>query len=103
MQKNHILGIIISSLKQIISEQDAEFSAGDFNESSRLFGPGSLLDSLSLVSLIVDIEQRLQEKLDISIAIADERAMSLEKSPFRTIGTLAEYVQFLVEEKTKDV
>ncbi|MDH7513630.1 MAG: hypothetical protein QHH14_11850 [Clostridiales bacterium] len=56
-----------------------------------------------MVSLIVDIEQRLKEKLNIHITIADERAMSMERSPFRTVESLADYIQLLVEEKSKDV
>lgn len=103
MQKIDIVEIIISSLKQIISEQDPELPTDHFDKSTQLFGPGSLLDSMAMVSLIVDVEQKLQEKLDMDITIADERAMSMERSPFRTVEALAEYIQLLVEEKSKNV
>ena len=103
MEKTYILEIVISSLQDIISEQVEKFPMDNVNESTRLFGPDSLLDSLSLVSLIIDVEQKIGDRYGINMAIADERAMSREKSPFRTIGTLAEYVQFLVEEKSKNV
>ena len=64
--------------------------------STPLLGPDSGVDSLSLVSLIVDIEQSLEEELGFSIVLADERAMSLKRSPFRTVGSLVEYVTSLV-------
>lgn len=64
-----------------------------------LLGAGSALDSLGLVSLIIAIEERIEKQLGRSITLANEKAMSLAKSPFRTIGTLADYIsQVLVEE-----
>jgi acyl carrier protein len=50
-----------------------------------LMGKGRKLDSLQLVQLIV------------AVTLADERAMSQNSSPFRTIGTLADYATSLVE------
>jgi len=102
MERTDILEIVISSLKEIVSNQDHEFPVGDLNEATRLFGPSSVLDSLTLVSLIVDVEQKLAEEYGINVAIADERAMSQDKSPFRTIGTLAGYIQLLLEEKSQN-
>jgi acyl carrier protein len=57
-----------------------------------LLGPGSALDSLGLVTLIVDVEQRLADEYDVSITLASENAMSRRQSPFRTVGTLADYI-----------
>jgi len=96
-----IIEIVISSLKSIISERDKdkEIPIENIDESTFLFGSGSFIDSLTLVSLIVDVEQKLCEDYGIPIIIADERAMSQEKSPFRNIGTLANYIQFLLSER----
>jgi D-alanine--poly(phosphoribitol) ligase subunit 2 len=63
-----------------------------------LFGKGGQLDSLGLVSFIVEVEQQVEEELGVAITLADERAMSQEKSPFMTIQSLADYVSLLVEE-----
>jgi acyl carrier protein len=68
----------------------------DLDEETRLLGKRSFLDSLGLVSLIVDIEQKLNENRGYEVTIADERAMSQERSPFLTVGTLADYVLKLV-------
>lgn len=64
----------------------------------RLFGPGAELDSLGLVTLLLDVEQQVNDQLGVSISLMDERAMSQNKSPFRTIGTLADYIQVLLDE-----
>jgi len=57
-----------------------------------LFGKDGVLDSLGLVSFIVALEQAFDESLGVAITLADERAVSQRVSPFRTIGTLADYV-----------
>ena len=63
-----------------------------------LFGNNGQLDSLGLVSLLVIIEQNIEDEFDVSITIADERAMSQKHSPFRTIGTLVDYIDMLLKE-----
>ena len=63
-----------------------------------LFGNNGNLDSLGLVNLLVIIEQNIEDEFDVSITIADERAMSQKHSPFRTIGTLDDYIDMLLKE-----
>ena len=60
------------------------------------------MDSLGLVNLIVSVEQNIEDDFDVSITIADERAMSQKHSPFRTVGTLADYIEILLKEKEND-
>ncbi len=67
-------------------------------EDSIIFGPESALDSMGLVNLITLIEQRIEEKTDQFIAIADERAMSMETSPFKSVKSLKEYIEVLLNE-----
>lgn len=64
-----------------------------------LFGESGKLDSLGLVNLIVATEQKLEETFEVSLTLADEKAMSLENSPFRNIKTLAEYISKLLKEE----
>ncbi len=60
--------------------------------SSRLFGPSGLLDSLGLVSVLVEIEQKIADRHGVAVSLMDDRAMSESSSPFRTIDSLADYV-----------
>lgn len=64
------------------------------NESTRVFG--GALDSVNVVSLIVELEQQIAEDYGVEITIADDLAMSQRRSPFRTVGSLADYVQGLM-------
>ena len=63
-----------------------------------LIGKDARLDSLGLVNLIVLVEEEIQQGFGVGITLVDERAMSQSKSPFRTLGSLAEFV----EEQLKD-
>jgi acyl carrier protein len=101
MENHDTLEQILTSLRDIIEEnnEDSEIDVNELNESTQLIGKNAILDSLTLVSLIVDVEQKVNDQYNLTITVADERAMSQEKSPFRTIRTLADYVNMLVKEQ----
>jgi D-alanine--poly(phosphoribitol) ligase subunit 2 len=88
--KEKIMALVIAAAEQV-DEDHRVSSEGELNADTRLFGAGSLLDSLGLVTLIVELEQAIQEQMNVIVSLADEKALSQERSPFRTIGTLAEY------------
>jgi acyl carrier protein len=69
------------------------------NGSTRLLG--GRLDSVNVVSLIVELEEQIADHCDVSITIADDSAMSQQRSPFRTIGSLADYIQSLMTESIR--
>jgi hypothetical protein len=48
----------------------------------------------------VEVEQQINDAVGTEIVIADDRAMSQKRSPFRNIGALAEYVVMLLSEKS---
>lgn len=60
-----------------------------------IFGDGSPLDSLGLVSLLIEIEDQLAAR-GMPISLSDERAMSQKRSPFRDVPSLVAYVQSLL-------
>lgn len=57
-----------------------------------LFGNGAPLDSLDLVMFLVEVEGLLADRYGMERPLSDDRAMSQQRSPFRTIGTLADYI-----------
>jgi acyl carrier protein len=68
-----------------------------------LFGEESLLDSLGLVNLIVGAEDKIQEEFNTTITIADERVVLQQRTPFRTVETLANHIcQLLDAESDND-
>lgn len=65
-----------------------------------LYDSNGRLDSLELVNLIVATEQNVEDAFGVTVTLADERAMSQQKSPFRTVATLVDYISMLLSEQT---
>lgn len=68
----------------------------DATEGEVVFGPGSSLDSMGLVSFLADLEFRLAEEFGRELVLASEQAMSRSRSPFRTVTALTEYIHELL-------
>ena len=64
-----------------------------------LAGDSGRLDSAGLINLIVVAEQKTDEELGRPILLTDDRTMSQVNQVFRTLGTLAEYIHLLLNEK----
>jgi acyl carrier protein len=56
---------------------------------TKLLGPESVLDSMRLVTLIVTTEREIQEAFGVALTLADERALSMKESPFRSVQSLS--------------
>jgi acyl carrier protein len=87
---DELLQMIIDTTRELASEQGIDVGTA-LTPETRLFGEGGLLDSMALVSLVVAVEQGIEDKYAVSVALADEKALSQRASPYRTIGTLAAY------------
>ena len=96
-----ILNLIYVTLDEYNEHVSDELQLEKLSD-TKLFGQGSSVDSLGLINLIVAVEQNIEDKFDVTITLADERAMSQENSPFRTVGSLAVYIELLLEEKLND-
>ena len=97
INKKDIITMIINEVSSIIDLENDEI-----NFDTTIYGNDSRLDSLGLVNLLVIIEQNIEDEFDASLTLADERAMSQKHSPFRTIGSLADYIEILLEEGSND-
>lgn len=85
-----ICDLVVACLVEVVAEREgAEVEAGP---TTRLLGAESVLDSLGLVTLIVEVEDRLEAAHGISVTLANDQAMSQARSPFLTVQTLSEYI-----------
>ena len=91
MPREQIVQLVADSYRTVVAELGIAI-VEPVSESTALVGPDSLLDSIALVSVVLDIEQRLEEEVNVKVRLMDDRALSRRHSPFRTIGTLVEYV-----------
>jgi acyl carrier protein len=93
--QERILQAIYSAVDEI-NEQLPKGKALDKSPETVLFGKSGKLDSLGLVSLIVAVEQNIHDEFGVDITLADERAMSQQNSPFKSVKTLSDYVAVLL-------
>jgi len=97
MDREQIVSLIIQTVKDIDPPALAGKEDG-LSDETRLFGKEGLFDSLGLVALIVDVEQGLADAADVAVTLGDDRAMSQSHSPFRSVGSLADYAMTLINE-----
>jgi acyl carrier protein len=86
----------IDDINQLLSEEQRL----EKNLNAFVYGDVGKLDSLGLVNLIVAVEKKIEDDFGILITLADDKAMSKKNSPFRTVGTLVNYISVLLEEKS---
>jgi len=97
MNQNDVLAAVVEAVAEY-NEQLEDEKKLELSPETRLLGKSSKLESFGLVNLIILVEEKLYEKFERSITLADERAMSQERSPFRSIESLAEYAFILLNE-----
>lgn len=83
--------MILKALHALNDEmpEDRKFAVGP---DTTLFGVDAAIDSLSIVSLIVDLETTLNSEFGLDVALADDRAVSQPVSPFTNVQTLKRYI-----------
>lgn len=90
--KEKIEEIVFEVLK--INTEDLEI--GEINYNTLLLSEGSVIDSMTIVSIVVDLESKLSEAFEREISLSDEKAMSRELSPFSNVKNLIEYISELL-------
>jgi acyl carrier protein len=93
-----IYKIICEVISQFNTELDNKIEIA-LGRDTRLFGGDSTLDSLELVSLIVNVEEAIEDEFGFSISLANDRAMSRRVSPFASVGILTDYIVELISEQ----
>ncbi len=97
-QREAVQGIIYRALQSLNAELSPAAQVA-ISDETLLLGENSLLDSLSLVSVIVDVESALQDELGHSVSLTDDRAMSYQPSPYVDVKALLTYILLLLSEQ----
>lgn len=93
--KEELLEIVIACTRRVIEENNIG-DVASIVHNTPLYGKNGILDSLGLVQLIADAEDEIYNKYNKTITIADEKAMSMKFSPFRSIASLTDYIESLL-------
>lgn len=94
---DEIVSLVIETAREL-GEDEIGISE-DLTENTVLFGKDGVLDSMGLVTLIIAVEQAIEDKFDQSVGLADEKAMSQARSPYRSVETLSQYAASALEQK----
>jgi hypothetical protein len=88
--------IVLHALETLNDERDPDDKLV-VGPQTRLFGADAELDSLALVSVIVDVEEAVSNASGRTILLTDDRAMSQEVSPFTDVAALTSYILTIPE------
>ena len=97
MERSAALDIVIASIQEVFA-QTGVAAPSALTEDTVLVGKDAVLDSLGVVSLIVEVEQRVEGEHNASVTLANDKAMSARNSPFRTVGVLTDHLVAMVAE-----
>lgn len=95
--RDTVLDVVYQALNALNSEL-ADGDKVEVNEKLKLFGSDASLDSLALVSVIVDVESAISDTFHLPISLTDDRAVSREISPFADVKSLVDYIMELLQE-----
>ncbi|MDH3222617.1 MAG: hypothetical protein OEO23_02795 [Gemmatimonadota bacterium] len=98
MERHDLLRLVRDTLDDYASMMP-DGPPDTLDESTALFGPGGLFDSIGLVTFLADLEEQVNDEADAGISVADERALSAEKSPFRSIASLVDHLAARLNEE----
>lgn len=94
--KKKIINIITESLKEVNATlEDPELEKPTLD--TQIFGFQGHLDSLGLATLISITESRISDEFNREIVIVSEKAMSQKSSPFKSVQSLADYIENLLK------
>ncbi len=99
MDYNKIKEIVIAAIKDYCEMNQINLEC-EIEKTTPLIGNASILNSMGLVNVIVDIETAFLDE-DVEISLTSETAMSGRISPFRSVGSLCNFIarQIGVEEE----
>lgn len=99
IERSQAYEIVVASLNEVFV-QNGMPAAENITEETVLVGKDAVLDSLGVVSLIVEVEQRVESGHNVSVTLANDKAMSQKNSPFRTVGVLTDHVVAMVAQES---
>lgn len=98
MTRQEILNQVIYPVLDELRESGTVGAHIKRSEDTSLFGKDAVLDSLALVTMVVGVEEKIMDTTGLALSLVTDKAMSRKSSPFRTIASLADYIQELISE-----
>ena len=87
-------------MKLIINEAIREIFdliSFEYKENVMLYGHNGVLDSIMLVQLIANIEEKILLKNDKSIVLVNDKTFSSKNSPFKNEESIISFVEDIIQ------
>jgi hypothetical protein len=95
--KTQLVELVMQCVREVADFEGRTLSC-PVGPETPLFGAEGILDSMGLVNVVILAEQYISDQHGASITLADRRALSQSRSPFRTVDSLAAYAEILLKE-----
>lgn len=89
LSEDEIRRAVIDSVRTVAPD------AGPVGTDTRLVGSQAVLDSVGFVTLLVDLEGRLGNGVDLSTSFLEQDGVDEASNPFRTVDSLAAHIRRL--------
>jgi len=92
---------ILKAVYSAVDELNSQLPPGVSVEKSLdapLYGGEGKLESLDFVTLVMEVEEKINAEFGTDITIADEHLLSKEQSPFSSVRTLIEYLEEVLKQ-----
>jgi acyl carrier protein len=94
---------ILKAVYHAIDELNSQLPPGVSVEKSLdapLYGATGKLESLDFVTLVMEVEEKINAEFGTDITIADEHLLSKQNSPFSSVRTLIEYLEEVLKNES---
>lgn len=99
MDRSEIESIVFSCIEGLNHLRE-EGNKIEVSGEAPLYGNGGPLDSMALVTLVMDVEEGLASRGN-PVSLSDAKAMSQKNSPYRSVKTLVDFVDGQLNEQAK--
>ena len=95
--REKIFKVVLAAAEELNATQPGS-ERFDPTETALLAGDGGSLSSLSIVTFILGVEERLSEALSRPVSLFDETLIAQPDGPFRTVGDFVDHIQTIVRD-----
>jgi acyl carrier protein len=90
LSRDELTHLVLDVLSEILDSRGFEVQE-DLGPETVLLGRSAVVDSLGLVSIAMEVEQRLLDDHRLKVSLTGEKAMAAEASPYRSVSSLVDF------------
>ena len=89
--QREVMELLAAALSDL-NEQLPESAQLGLGENAPLLGDGGGLDSLAMINLVAAIEEKIEARYNIYVAVSSQDVAAEGEDPWQTVGTMANFL-----------